>query len=141
MRRSTRCSGMAIVAIVGAIVFGACNNTTPVTPTTTPAPTTTDPFTGTLTPNSARIFPFTVQAAGTLTATLTTITPDSTIAVGLDLGTWNGSACQIIIANTNVVQSGFVTGAAGGLGTLCVRIYDVGNLTANEDFVVTVVHP
>ena len=141
MRRSTHLTLMAIVAIVGAVTFGACNNTTPVTPTTTPAPTTTDTFNGTLNPNGARIFPFTVQAAGTLTATLTTVTPDSTIVVGLDLGTWNGTACQIIIANANAVQGAVVTGSAGGSGTLCVRVYDVGNLTANEDFVVTVVHP
>ncbi len=138
MRGSTHWTVMAIIAIVGAVAFGACNNTTPTA--STPA-TTTDTFNGTLTPNGAKTFSFNVQTAGTLTATLTTVSPDSTTSIGLALGTWNGAACQIVIANDSAVQGVTVTGSAGGAGSLCVRVFDVGNLTANEDFVVTVIHP
>jgi hypothetical protein len=140
MRRSTRFSVMAAVAIVGAIAFGACSNTVPTTATT---PTmTTDTFSGTLTLNGAQVFTFSVQTAGTLTASLTTVSPDSTAQVGLALGTWNGSACQVIIANDGAVQGVTVTGTVSGAGTLCVRVYDAkGTLPNNEDFTITVVHP
>ncbi len=138
MRGSTRFTVMAVMALVGAVTFAACNNTTPTGAT---APTTTDTYSGTLTPNGARTFSFSTQATGTVAARLTTISPDSTIVVGLALGTWNGSACQVIIANDAATQGTVVTGTTGGAGNLCVRVYDVGNLTANEDFTVTVVHP
>ncbi len=138
MRRSTH---LKVVVIAAALGFWACNNTTPTTPSTTPAPTTTDTFNGTLNPNGARTFSFATQAAGTLTATLTSISPDSTVSLGIALGTWNGAACQVVLANDAAVQGTILTGSAGGAGSLCVRVYDVGKLTANEDFVVTVVHP
>ncbi len=140
MRRSIRLAVMAIVATVGGVAFWACSNNIPTTTTTTPT-ITTDTFNGTLNPNGAQTFSFSVQAAAVLTATLTSISPDSTATLGLAIGTWNGSACQIVIANDKAVQGTVVTGSSGGAGTLCVRVYDVGNLTQNEAFVVTVVHP
>lgn len=141
MRRSIHLRGLAIAAVLALGVWG-CNNTTPTTATTTTTPT-TETFQGTLNPNGAKVFSFAVAAAGTVTATLTTVSPDSSVAIGLALGTWNAAstACQIIIANDSATQAAVLTGAASGVGTLCVRVYDVGNLTANEDFTVTVVHP
>ncbi len=138
MPRSTR-SLLFVVAV--ALGLSACNNG-PTTTTTTPSTaTTTETFTDTLNPNGAKTFPFTVAAAGTMTATLTTVSPDSTVAIGLALGTWNGTVCQIILANDNAPQGTVVTGSATTTGTLCARVYDVGNLTGDESFVVTVVHP
>jgi hypothetical protein len=139
MRRSTHLK-LLFVAVAVALAFWACNNTIPTT-STTPAPTTTETFQGTLNPNGARTFSFSTQAAGTITTTLTSVSPDSTTTIGMALGTWNGAACQVILANDNAVQSTVLTGASTGAGSLCVRVYDVGNLTANEDFTVTVEHP
>ncbi len=139
MRRSIH---LTLLVIAVALGFWACNNTTPTTPTTTPPPTTTETFPGTLNPNGAKTFTFNTVLAGTLTATLTSISPDSTLAIGLALGTWNGTSCQVVLANDSALQGTVLTGAASGAGTLCVRVYDAaGALTANEDFVVTVVHP
>ena len=53
----------------------------------------------TLNRNGARVHPFAVQAPGTVTATLTTLEPDATVLIGMGLGTWNGVACNITIAN------------------------------------------
>jgi len=139
MRRSTHLK-LLFVAVAVAMAFWACKNTIPST-STTPAPTTTDTFQGTLNPNGARTFSFSTQAAGAITATLTSVTPDSTTTVGMALGTWNGTACQVILANDSAVQGTVLIGASTAAGSLCVRIYDVGNLTANEDFAVAVVHP
>src|SRR6185503_6752414 len=54
------------------------------------------PVTGPLNPNGGRTHAFTVQQAGTVTATLTALGPDDTVIVGLSLGTWNGQVCQVI---------------------------------------------
>ncbi len=140
MPRSTSLKLLVVAAALG--FCAACSNTTPTTATTTPT-TSTETFSGNLNPNGAQTFSFNVAAAGTMTATLTTLSPDSALPVGLALGTWNTStlACQIVIANDKLTQGQAVLGSASAAGTLCVRVYDVGNLTAVESFVITVVHP
>jgi hypothetical protein len=124
-----------------ALGFWACANNSTTTTPTTPTTTTTETFEGTLNPNGAKTFPFTVLAAGTVTATLTTVSPDASVAIGLALGTWNGAACQIVLANDSATQGTVLTGSASAAGNLCTRVYDVGNLTDVASFVVTVEHP
>lgn len=140
MRRSIPRPVLAVVVV--ALTIWACgDNGTVDTPTspTEPVETVTETFAGTLTPNGARTFPFSALA-GAVTATLTTLGPDSTLAVGLSLGTWSGSVCQIVLANDNAVQGSIVVGEASTISSLCVRVYDVGNLDEPLDFVVTVTH-
>jgi hypothetical protein len=110
------------------------------TPPTTPTPDpVVVPFSGTLTPNSARIHNFTSVAGGTVTATLVSIAADTTI--GMDLGTWNGNSCHIIIAKTDAVLNSVVIGTVAAAGDLCVRVYDVGTLTTATAYQVNVLHP
>lgn len=109
-------------------------------PPTTPTPDpTVVPFSDTLTPNSARIHRFSSVAGGTVTATLASIPANTTI--GMDLGTWNGNSCHIIIAKTDAVLNSVVVGTVAAAGDLCVRVYDVGTLTTATAYQVTVVHP
>jgi len=139
MRRSIHRSVLAVV--VAALTAGACGDKgteTPTTPTEV-VETVTETFSGTLTPNGARTFPFSALA-GSVTAVLTTLGSDSTLAVGLSLGTWSGSVCQIVLANDNALQGSFVVGEASSVSSLCVRVYDVGDLVEPLDFVVTVTH-
>ncbi len=141
MLRSTLVKMLVVTFAVG---FCACSNTTPTTPTPTE---TTETFTGTLNPNGAQTFNFSVQAAGSVTLTLTSLslagTADTTTSVGLMLGTWNTTlmTCQVVLTNDKAFQGGFLVGASSGSGALCARIFDVGKLTANEDFTLTVTHP
>ena len=67
--------------------------------------------------------------------------PDNGLAVGFALGTWNGVACQIVIADDSAAQGDTVAGGASRTGNLCVRIYDVGNLTEATAYEILVVHP
>ena len=91
-----RVRSLLVVCLIGAAA--ACSDDTTTTPTT-PTPTTfTEVFSGTLNRNGATSHSFISQASGTVTATLTSVTPDATQVVGLALGTWTGAACQIIIA-------------------------------------------
>lgn len=115
-------------------------NPTPNPTTQNPAQTITEPlFTGTLRANGAATYPFSATTGGTITATLTTLSPNNPI--GLSIGTWTGSACQIVIANDNAAQASSVTGTVTAAAALCVRVYDQGKLTAPVDFAVTIVHP
>jgi hypothetical protein len=110
----------------------------------TTAPTTTTmvnepPFTGTLTKNGAATYAF-ASAPGTVTATLTTLAPDSTLVVGISMGTWKGNACQIVLARDNATQGTVVVGNAASVGNLCVRIYDVGLVVQPESYQIDIVH-
>jgi len=123
--------------LVGAV---ACGDDTPTAPTDpAPRPTITETFTGTLTVNGARTHSF-ATGSGQITATLTTLSPDSAAVISLSLGTWNGTACQIVIANDNATQAAVVVGNAGTTGNFCARVLDVGLLGAPTDYTLTVVH-
>jgi hypothetical protein len=113
----------------------------PTTPDTPTIPVTTDTFTGTLTPNGGRTHTFITSRSGSVTATLTSLGPDSGLTVGLLLGTWNGNACATQLAKDNAVQGSSILGAASAAGSICVRIYDVGNLTGPVDYAIAVQHP
>jgi hypothetical protein len=113
---------------------------------TEPSPATfTEVFAGTLNPNGAATHPFGVSRSGLLTAQLTAVSHESTgadpsLVMGLSLGTWNGSACQITLAKDDAVQNTVLTGQASQAGALCVRVYDVGRFTENTTYEVQVVH-
>lgn len=127
--------------LAGAVFFFACNNSTTNIPTTPTQPTyVTDALDGTVTRNGAVTHPFSVSSAGVITATIQTLS-DSTKTIGLSLGTWNGSACAIIIANDQAVEGTTVTGQATAFGTLCVRVYDVGNVGDPLDYSLRLIHP
>jgi hypothetical protein len=99
-----------------------------------------NPASGPLNPNGGRTHPFAVQQSGTVSAKLTALGPDETVIVGLSLGTWNGQVCQVILANDAAVLNTAVTGTAQQTGNFCVRIYDVGKLTASTNYTIDVTH-
>jgi hypothetical protein len=138
--------GILLLALMAGAA-GCDNNTTttPTTPTTpsTPGTSVTETFTGTLNMNGAATYPFTAGGPGTVTATLTSVAPDSTVAIGLLIGAWTGSACQNSISNDSATQTAVVTGTVTAAAALCARVYDTGKVTAAQpvNFTVTIVHP
>jgi hypothetical protein len=140
MRRSF----LGVCAVLALAAFGAagCDDQTD-TPTnpTTPNPTVTESFSGSLTKNGAQAFSFSVSATGQVTATLVELS-SSTVPISLSLGNWNGTTCQVVLANDNAVQGTFVTGTMSAAGNLCLRLSDAsGNLESTITFKVDVVHP
>jgi hypothetical protein len=126
------------------VVSGCSDSTTSTsgTSTTPAAAATTETFTGTLTSNAAFTYPFVVLASGTVSAVLTTLSPDSNVPIGIGLGTWNGSVCQVILANDTSIQGSSVPATASASGNFCVRVYDSGGrVVAPESYVVQVTHP
>lgn len=140
MRRSM--TGFLALTLAVALSGAACDGgSTVTTPTPTPTPErVTETFAGTLTINGAVTFNFSTGAAGIVTATLKSVTPAGP-NLGLALGTWNGVICQVVLANDNNSVDMTVTGSVSGSGNLCVRVYDVGQLTQAVGFEVVVSHP
>jgi hypothetical protein len=138
IRRFTLISAVAVMALAG-VACDSGDTTTPTTPTT-PTPTVTETFSGSINVNGAASFTFPTAAAGSVTASLRSLTP-STVQVSLALGTWNGLNCNILLPNDRATTGSSVTGNVSGSGTLCVRISDIGQLTGNTIFEIVVVHP
>lgn len=121
----------------------ACGDDAPL-PTSsdpTPRPTITETFSGTLNRNGAATHTFLAEASGTVIATLTTLSPESATAIGLSLGTWNGTACQLVIANTDAAEGAVLLGTASSAGNLCLFVQDVGKFADTASYEVSVVHP
>ena len=132
-----------LTAVAAAVIVAGCNSTDPFEAPTNPSPPTiiTETFSGTVTRNGAATHTFGTQASGTVTATLTALVADDGTKIGLALGTFNGASCQLVITKDDAVASTVVTGAVSAVGSLCVRIYDVGNLIQSADYEIQVSHP
>jgi hypothetical protein len=143
MHRTIHRALAVTLAIILAAAAAACGGEdAPTTPTAPTAPASvTVTFNGTVARNGANTHPFTTDA-GTVTATISVLSPDSAAVVGLVLGTWNGVSCQTVIANDRATQGTPVIGTASGSGDLCVRLYDAtGELAGPTAYEVQVVHP
>jgi hypothetical protein len=129
--------------LIWAAAMSACSNTglnnfTPAP--TTPAVAIPETFEGIVTVNGAATHSFIAQRAGAVTARLLALEPDTAVTLGLSLGTWNGAVCQIVLANDAAKLDTTVVGTAQAAANLCVRIYDVGQLTAPSGYQIVVTH-
>lgn len=122
------------------VAMGCGSDAATATSPTDPVPTVEVFSDATLNRNGARVHPFAVQAPGTVTATLTSLDPDATVFIGLGLGTWNGVACNITIANDSATQGTVLIGTASAAGNLCLRVFDNGRLADTAGYRVTVTH-
>jgi len=144
-----KCGGLLVLAL--SVTAVGCSNDSVATSTNPTPVTIVETFTGTLTVNGGVTHPFIASASGTVDVTITSLADsngpaasgvDGTIRIGLQLGTWNGTACYIPTAyNENAYVSTVMSLRVTGAGTLCARVYDSGRLTEPVDFEVTVSHP
>jgi hypothetical protein len=126
-------------ALAAAVMAAGCSEDPAPEPQPDPV-VISETFSGTVTVNGAFTHPFTVTRAGAVTAQVTALAPDDTITLGVALGTWNGIACQVVIASDTAKLSSTVPGTATAPGSLCVRLYDVGGLAAATTYDVKVDH-
>ena len=136
---SKRCLGVLLLA--GAVA--ACDDdASPTTPA--PAAPVTETFAGLVTQNGAASHSFAASAGGAITATLKTIGTDNRLVVGFGLGNWNStnSSCSLVVANDAATGGAVLSGTLTAAGTLCVRVYDVGNIAGPPaPYSIEVVHP
>jgi len=135
-RRSVVLLNLAVACSLAAVACGASQAAT-AAPTPTPI---TENFSGAIDKNGAVTFTFTVTAPGAITASITSLSPVVTLAVGMSIGTWDGTVCSASLSNDNARVSDQLTGNTSLTGSYCIRVYDVGNITATEQVAVTVTH-
>jgi hypothetical protein len=136
-------------SVVLALLSAACggNSTTPSTTTTTtvPAsPTTTETFTGTLPVSGSMSYSFTVSQAGTVNATLVSISGPgvpATVLVRLAIGTPGDAGCTATTSLVTRAGSTAQVTATEQPGVFCASVGDVGNLFGPAGFTLTVDHP
>jgi hypothetical protein len=130
------------LVLTAVVVTLGCDDDTPTTPTTPTAPANvTETFTGTVNKNGAASHNFTSSAAGVIQATLKSLSPNSEIEVGFAVGTWSGLVCNVVLVRDRAVQSTVIYGNVNVSGELCVRVYDVGNVTEPIEYSIEVIHP
>ena len=124
------------------LVVSACGGDDSTDIPTAPPPTdVTEAFQGVLALNGAFTHSFTVASSSVITAQLVSLSPDPTLTVGLALGTWNGSICQIVRVNDQTKQGDVVDGATNSPGDFCVRIYDAsGTIVQAQAYLIHVFH-
>jgi hypothetical protein len=132
----------ALVAVLLATATGCGSDTT--SPTAASPATTTDTFKGTIAQSGTATNSFTVSATGTVTISLTAVSPLATMSLGVGIGTWDGTTCGTSMSSNTDARAG-KTALAGtaNAGNYCVRVYDSGNVPADwsVDYTVEVVHP
>lgn len=138
---------IAALCAAAGLAFSAigCGNddSSPTTPTSTPAaPSITERYVGTLGVGATGFYSFPVSQSGTVNVTLTRVSgDDGAPALGMGLGTPSGFDCSIRVSTT--ASPGTEPQVTDVLlaGIYCVRVFDVGNLTAPVTFDVTIAHP
>ena len=130
-----------VAFLLPVVMFAACEGDIASIPTTPDPVTVTETFTGTVNINGAATHSFVTLATGSVSATLTSLGENPPAAIGLSLGTMSGSTCSLVLTNDKAVVTSIVTGTVTTLGgSLCVRIYDVGSLTASVPYEIRVEH-
>ena len=119
---------------------GCGDDAAPTTPVETPVQI-TETFTGTLNVNGAAMHTFfTDKGPAQAVASIESLSPDSAAIVSFIFGTWNGNNCQVILVKDDATTGSNLVGTASSVGAFCVRVSDIGRLTAPTDYSIKVTH-
>jgi hypothetical protein len=131
-----RVSRATALLMFAAVLFGSCGSG-PVDP----SKNTTETFSGTLDPRGIRTYTVSVNNTGEYSVKITALSPTPTAIVGT---LWAlGAGCELPQQRNDF--STLNTPALGGpiyqKGTYCVAIFDIGVLTATQNFTLSISHP
>lgn len=127
--------------IVALLFTAACDQTVTMTelPRPTNPPAKVVSFTGTLQPQGRDSYTFTVTQEGYVEATLLGLGAEAGTTVGFGIGTAGTTAtCAPVQSVTTGPGTAAQVIGTGLPGTLCVTVFDVGNLTAPAIYTITV---
>jgi hypothetical protein len=136
--------GLLVVVVLAAagLTSAGCDDATTATSPTVTSPV-TELFSGQFMPGGTAARSFTAASAGTVSITLAQLGPQPDLTVGLGIGIpqSNGSGCLM----TQVTEAGAATSphltVPVDAGAYCVRLHDLGTLTSQVAFTVTIVRP
>lgn len=117
-----------------ALLSAGCHN-----PAASTAPT-TDTFSGVVTAGSFDGHLFSVANDGEVDIALTSLTPQSTITMGVGIGEPSSDGLCTLFGNIND-SVGAVLASAVAKGTYCYLVYDVGNIAGSINYTLTITHP
>jgi hypothetical protein len=128
-----RCVFLSAAIVALALGAGACSsNTSTVTSPTTTVTLSTETFQGSIDRGGSAVHPFAVTAGGyTVLAGYTTISPATVTALGMGVGSWDGTTSTCGLNQTqNDTARASSTGlsATAAAGNYCIRVYDGGNI-------------
>ena len=132
-----RVISFSVLIVACAAAAGCAEDAPPTTPVETPVQV-TDTFTGTMSLNGAATHLVVTTRPGQAVATLS-LAPDTTAVVSFMFGTWNSQYCQVILVKDDATTGQNLIGTASA-GSFCVRVADVGRLTAPTDYQISVTH-
>jgi hypothetical protein len=128
--------------MVTALLSGACDNGPDTSPSPTPGTPVTETFTGTLRLNGSVTHTFATNAAGAVTATVTTVDPSGSV-VGFQLGTFNTVTCSAVLSNDLATAASVLSGNTQSAASLCVKVHDPNGAIAADaavNYTITVSH-
>jgi hypothetical protein len=134
----------AALAATVTLVAGCGDNNVVSIPTAPTINTVTETFNGTLQRNGGVTHTFVTSSFGSVQVILLSLTWDSdqTAAIGMSLGTWNGTSCAAVISQDRALANASIIGTANGAGTYCVRAFDSNaSLDRPVDYTLQVTHP
>jgi hypothetical protein len=142
-RLATRGLVLLLLTALATVTFGACKKASTATPTTPTPVTTTETFSGTIPQLGSAAHAFTVAANGTITISLTSVGPLATMAIGLGVGSWDGTTCTVITQNDNARAGSIALTGTAVAGSFCAKVYDSGNIPdlTTVTYTIEVVHP
>ena len=128
--------GTLLVPIAAAAI-GCGTETVPTAPTLETSFT----YTTSVTPNGAVARTFSTYETGSITATLTSVTPAVTLGLGIGIPRSDGGGC-LLTTSAEVTSSSTpqLVLRADSASTYCLKVYDVGRVTERAEFSVTVTH-
>jgi hypothetical protein len=101
----------------------------------------TDTFTGSVVAGGYAGYQIPVTTSGNVVVTLVSLSPQSTITMGIGIGTQDASGTCTFFGQNESFHVGDVLGDSFVAGVYCVVIYDVGNVTGSVAYTLTVSHP
>jgi len=137
---------VVLALLVAASLSAGCNNNpTTTSPSNFVVGPTTEVFTGSVDVNGSAFYSFTVVTSGTTSVMLASITtgtpgPAADIGMSLGIGVPAGTGCPV--TTSVMVGPALTSQIASALtpGIYCVNIADVGNLRAQVNFAIRIVH-
>jgi hypothetical protein len=132
------------LAFLTAIVLGtACsNNSSQSTTTPTPASPQTQVFTSQLAQQGVNTESFVAAQAGTISVTLTSVTPAIVLGVGLGVPNPSAPGCSLATIVNSAASSTAQITAPADAGTYCVSISDIGFVPPpGASFSISIAHP
>lgn len=132
----------ALLLVAPLMLLAGCgsSNDNVTAPTPLAPANVTEEFSGSVEVGRSAVHPFPVPSRSTITVTLVTVGPLSTLAVGLGVGTWDGTDCTLVAADNNAREATALSGTVEP-ANYCAAVFDSGNLAQTITYTVRVQRP